>query len=228
MRTRIKICGLTRAADVEAAVAAGVDAIGLVFYQGSPRAVSAAQARSLAKGLPAWMCLVGLFVNASRDEILRLADQVGLSHLQLHGNETPEDCQGLGRPVIKALRLPAGPAGLDAPALIKLAQPYADCSAVLLDADSAGYGGSGQAFDWSCLSGAQSTLGLNWVLSGGLTTENVKSAVAQFSPPAVDVSSGVEQVVDGVTQKGLKDAHRIEAFVKAVRQADQDKEMSKR
>ena len=162
MRTRIKICGLTRPEDVDAAVEAGVDAIGLVFYPASPRFVQIETARQLVRRLPAWMSSVGLFVNATREQILQTADAVGLSHLQLHGDETPADCQGFGRPVIKAIRLPAGPASqgaLDGAALIKLTQPYGDCAAVLFDADSAGFGGSGQSFDWTCLADSASTLG---------------------------------------------------------------------
>jgi phosphoribosylanthranilate isomerase len=230
MRTRIKICGLTRPEDVDAAVEAGVDAIGLVFYPASPRFVEIETARQLVRRLPAWMACVGLFVNASREQILRTSDAVGLSHLQLHGDETPMDCQGFGRPVIKAIRLPAGPmspnsqGGLDGSALIKLTQPYGDCAAVLFDADSAGFGGSGQSFDWRCLADSASTLGRAWVLSGGLSLDNVADAVKRLRPPAVDVSSGVEQVVDGRTQKGIKDPVRIQAFVNAVRMADQDME----
>lgn len=227
MRTRIKICGLTRPEDVDAAVEAGVDAIGLVFYPASPRFVEIETARQLARRLPAWMASVGLFVNASREQILRTSDAVGLSHLQLHGDETPADCQGFGRPVIKAIRLPASPAGqsgLDGAALIKLIQPYGDCAAVLFDADSAGFGGSGQSFDWSCLADSASTLGRAWVLSGGLSLDNVADAIKRLRPPAVDVSSGVEQIVDGRPQKGIKDSVRIQAFVNAVRMADQDME----
>ena len=224
MRTRIKICGLTRPQDVDAAVEAGVEAIGLVFYPASPRFVDIEAARQLVRRLPAWMASVGLFVNASREQILRTADAVGLSHLQLHGDETPEDCQGFGRPVIKAIRLPAGQGGLSAAALVKLSQPYGGCAAVLFDADSAGFGGSGQSFDWACLDRAREDLGWAWVLSGGLSLDNVGDAVKRLRPPAVDVSSGVEQVVDGRPQKGIKDPVRIQAFVNAVRMADQDME----
>ncbi|MFZ9140509.1 MAG: phosphoribosylanthranilate isomerase [Burkholderiaceae bacterium] len=227
MRTRIKICGLTRPQDVDAAVEAGVDAIGLVFYVASPRFVDTETARQLVRRLPAWMASVGLFVNASREQILRTADAVGLSHLQLHGDETPADCQGFGRPVVKAIRLPAGSqgqGGLDGAALIKLTQPYEDCAAVLFDADSAGFGGSGQSFDWTCLQDADKTLNRAWVLSGGLSVDNVAEAIRQLRPPAVDVSSGVEQLVDGKPQKGIKDSVRIQAFVNAVRLADQDME----
>jgi phosphoribosylanthranilate isomerase len=224
MRTRIKICGLTRPQDVDAAVEAGVDAVGLVFYAASPRAVDVVTARQLVRRLPAWMASVGLFVNASREQILQTADAVGLSHLQLHGDETPEDCQGYGRPVIKAIRLPAGSGGISAEALVKLAQPYGNAAAVLFDADSAGFGGSGHSFDWACLQGANASLNQTWVLSGGLSTDNVADAVRRLRPPAVDVSSGVEQLINGKPQKGIKDSQRIAAFVEAVRAADQDME----
>jgi phosphoribosylanthranilate isomerase len=224
MRTRIKICGLTRPQDVDAAVEAGVDAIGLVFYPASPRFVEIEAARQLVRRLPAWMASVGLFVNASREQILRTADAVGLSHLQLHGDETPQDCQGYGRPVIKAIRLPAGSGGISAEALVKLTQPYGNAAAVLFDADSAGFGGSGHSFDWACLQGANASLNQTWVLSGGLSTDNVADAVRRLRPPAVDVSSGVEQLVNGKPQKGIKDSQRIAAFVEAVRAADQDME----
>lgn len=224
MRTRIKICGLTRPDDVDAAVEAGVDAIGLVFYAASPRFVDTETARQLVRRLPAWMASVGLFVNASREQILRTADAVGLSHLQLHGDETAADCLGFGRPVIKAIRLPAGQGGLSAAALVKLAEPYRECAAVLFDADSAGFGGSGQSFDWACLDQAREDLGQAWVLSGGLSLDNVGEAVRWLRPPAVDVSSGVEAVIEGKPQKGIKDSGRISAFVSAVRAADQDME----
>ncbi len=224
MRTRIKICGLTRPDDVDAAVEAGVDAIGLVFYAASPRFVDTETARQLVRRLPAWMASVGLFVNASREQILRTADAVGLSHLQLHGDETAADCLGFGRPVIKAIRLPAGQGGLSAAALVKLAEPYRECAAVLFDADSAGFGGSGQSFDWACLDQAREDLGQAWVLSGGLSVDNVGEAVRRLRPPAVDVSSGVEAVIEGKPQKGIKDLGRISAFVSAVRAADQDME----
>ena len=148
MRTRIKICGLTRESDLDAAVEAGVDAVGFVFYGASPRAVSMDRARILARRLPAWVASVGLFVNASKDEVLRTAETVGLSHLQLHGDETPSDCTGLGRPVIKAIRVrattDAQSVDREAKRLRALMTDFSNCQAVLLDADSAGFGGSGQ------------------------------------------------------------------------------------
>ena len=226
MRTRIKICGLTREQDVDAAIEAGVDALGFVFYKESPRSVSAARARELIRLVPAWVSTVGLFVNASRAEILSVADQAGVSHLQLHGDESPEECAGLGRPVIKAIRVKTG---LDGPRVSQeisrvcgLVRAYADCQALLFDSESQGYGGSGQAFDWGLL---EATLAqfparrATWVLSGGLESDSVGIAVKRLSPPCVDVSSGVESLKDGKPLRGIKDAARIASFVDAVRVA---------
>lgn len=227
MRTRIKVCGLTRESDVDAAVAAGVDAVGFVFYAASPRAVSPEQARALVRRLPAWVSAVGLFVNSPRETVLQVADQAGLSHIQLHGDETPSDCQGLGRPVIKALRvktgLAPGLAAAETDRLARLIQDFSGCQALLFDADSAGFGGSGQAFDWSILYSALAKapgLPPTWVLSGGLESGSVGEAIAALRPPCVDVSSGVELIQDGVTKKGIKDPQRIAQFVAAVNAAD--------
>jgi len=222
MRTRVKICGLTRETDVDAAVAAGADAVGFVFYDKSPRCVSIQQAQRLVRRLPAWVAGVGLFVNTPRSVILRVSDQVGLSHIQLHGDESPEDCAGLGRPVIKAIRVEAD--DLVPGHLAQRVAPYMDCQAVLFDADSAAFGGSGRSFDWSVLTGAfDKAPGLagTWVLSGGLESGSVGRAISQVSPPCVDVSSGVEQREGGAPVKGLKDAQRIDEFIAAVRAADQ-------
>lgn len=231
-RTRIKICGLTRPQDVEAAVDAGADAIGLVFYAPSPRAVSVDQAARLARDVPAWISLVGLFVNTPQDDILRVADKVGLSHIQLHGDEQPQDYVRLGRPVVKAIRLPATPGGPAAGGssaeqavvsrghLLESKKWRETAQAVLFDADSAGFGGSGHAFNWEFVSGINETLGRHWVLSGGLNLANLSRALGELSPPAIDVSSGVELVVGGQVQKGIKDPERLRMFVKAVRDFD--------
>jgi phosphoribosylanthranilate isomerase len=162
---------------------------------------------------------VGLFVNASRVNILETARAVGLSHLQLHGDESPADCQGLGLPVIKAIRVSAALAA-DSAGLIKLVSSFRGCAGILFDSDSAGFGGSGEVFDWNALLPLREHLGLRWVLSGGLGPENVSRAIAQLVPPAVDVSSGVEQRMEDVVQKGVKDALRIDAFMTAVAEAD--------
>lgn len=234
MRTRVKICGLTRESDLDAAVDAGVDAVGFVFYGASPRAVSMDRARILARRLPAWMASVGLFVNASKNDVLRTADTVGLSHLQLHGDETPSDCAGLGRPVIKAIRVRATTDELsvdrEAMRLRALMMEFSHCQAILLDADSAGFGGSGQAFDWAVVEqagisgqrrGNSPQMSPAWVLSGGLESGSVGQAIHRLRPPCVDVSSGVERWEGDRLVKGEKDAHRIKAFVDAVRLADQ-------
>lgn len=219
MRTRVKICGLTRAEDVRAAVAAGADAIGLVFYPDSPRAVGVEAARALLQEVPPWVARVGLFVNANRANILETAQAVGLSHLQLHGDESPADCQDLGLPVIKAIRVSAALVA-DSARLIKLVSGFEGCAGLLFDSDSAGFGGSGEAFDWSALSPLAEQLGSRWVLSGGLGPENVARAIGQLAPPAVDVSSGVEQRIGDVVQRGVKDALRMDAFMTAVAEAD--------
>jgi len=218
MRTRIKICGLTREQDVDAAVRAGADAIGLVFYPKSPRAVGLEQAAALARRAAPWVSVVGLFVNAGRAEILHTAQQVGLSHIQLHGDEQPADCTDLGRPVIKAVRM--GSALDSEAALLKFVTPFLPAASLLFDTDSAGFGGSGHAFDWGRLMNIQGLLEGRWVLSGGLEAGTVGRAIQTLHPPAVDVSSGVEAVDQGVVQKGRKDPVRMESFVAAVRQAD--------
>lgn len=231
MRTRIKICGLTREQDVDAAVKAGADAIGFVFYPQSPRAVSVETAQKLARRLPAWVASVGLFVNASRDEMLSVCDRAGLSHIQLHGDEPPEHCAGLGRPVIKAIRVKTGlssvDSGIEASRIQRLVASYRGvCHAVLFDAESQGFGGSGQPFDWSILSAALAgapEFGPTWVLSGGLESGSVGRAIQSLRPPCVDVSSGVELMESGKPVKGVKDAARISEFVAAVSAAQSDR-----
>ena len=232
-RTRIKICGLTRPQDVDAAVAAGADAIGFVFYPSSPRFVSAQVAQSLVRRLPAWVAAVGLFVNMPRDEMLAIADTAGLSHLQLHGDESPEHCAGLGRPVIKALRLKGQAQTATSQGFAEeqgrlrgLLAAYSDCHAVLFDSDSPGFGGSGQGFDWTLLTPAllqTPQRACSWVLSGGLESGSVGAAIAALSPPCLDVSSGVERREAGQIVKGEKDPQRINEFVAAVQTADQIK-----
>jgi phosphoribosylanthranilate isomerase len=214
-RTRIKICGLTREQDVDAAVDAGADAVGFVLWPGSARHVTASRAGELAKQLPPFVSPVLLFVNAGDEEVRAGYEAVPAATLQFHGDETPERCAALanGRPFMRAARIP-----LDASTpfdLVEFAQLYASARALLLDAHVEGYGGSGKTFEWSRL---QPSVNAHLVLSGGLTAANVTDGIVQVRPRcrtlAVDVSSGVEQ------SKGIKDAGKIHRFVAAVRAAD--------
>ena len=204
-RTRIKICGLTRAQDVRAAVAHGADAIGFVFYASSPRAVSIAQAAELVALLPPFVASVGLFVNATADEVNCVLERVPLQLLQFHGDEVEADCARFGRPWIKAARMRAG---VD---LVEFASLNPGASGILVDAFVEGYGGGGKTFDWSLIPRG---FGRPLVLSGGLDADNVVDAVRRIRPWAVDVSSGVE------SDKGIKDTAKIAAFIAGVRDAD--------
>jgi phosphoribosylanthranilate isomerase len=199
---RSKICGITRIEDALAAVEAGADAIGLVFYAKSPRAVNVQQARAIIAALPPFVTTVGLFVNASRCELGEILDAVPLDLLQFHGDETPADCEGYHRPYIKALRVKVGD---DIAASCKA---YAGASGILLDTYVEGVpGGTGEAFDWSLV---PKDLSKPIILAGGLSATNVAQAIAQVHPYAVDVSGGVEQ------SKGIKDHAKIRAFIQAV------------
>ena len=204
-RTRIKICGLTREADLDDAVAAGADAVGFVLYARSPRHVSAARAGELARRLPPFVTPVLLFVNASAGEIDAALQAVPHALLQFHGDETPADCRRPARPYLRALRMVPGVDLLDCSA------QYADATALLLDAHVEGYGGGGKVFDWSLI---QPSVPLPVVLSGGLNPANVTEGVLRLRPWAVDVSSGVESA------KGIKDAALVRRFCDAVREAD--------
>jgi phosphoribosylanthranilate isomerase len=186
-----------------AAAAAGADAIGLVFYPRSPRAVTIEQARAIIAALPPFVTTVGLFVDASRCELGEILDAVPLDLLQFHGDESAADCEGHNRPYIKALRVKAGD---DIAAQI---ESYANASGVLLDTFVAGVpGGTGLAFDWSLVPrGLKRPI----ILAGGLTAENVRCAIDQVQPYAVDVSGGVE------VSKGIKDSEKIRAFMRAVK-----------
>lgn len=203
---RIKICGITRIEDALAAVEAGADAIGFVFYAKSPRAVNVRQVRAIIAELPPFVSTVGLFVNASRCELNETLDAVPLDLLQFHGDETPADCEGYHRPYIKALRVKAGDD------IAANCQAYRQANGILLDTYVEGVpGGTGQAFDWSLI---PHDLQKPIVLAGGLTVDNVAQAVSRVRPYAVDVSGGVEAA------KGIKDHARIRAFIQAVRGAD--------
>jgi phosphoribosylanthranilate isomerase len=219
-RTRIKICGLTREQDVDAAVAAGVDAIGFVMYAPSPRAVTVERAAELALRLPAFVTPVLLFVNETAEAIAHACVQVPGAWLQFHGDETPDHCRKiartLGRRWIRAARIPLEtPAGEEPFDLLKYAQDYSDAQAVLLDAHVDGYGGGGKTFNWSQL---PPNVNAHLVLSGGLNAANVTDGIRALRNHghslAVDVSSGVESA------KGIKDAAKIHEFVRAVRAAD--------
>lgn len=200
---RSKICGITRVEDALAAAEAGADAIGLVFYAKSPRAVSVQQARAIVAALPPFVTSVGLFVDASRCELGEILDAVPLDLLQFHGDETPDECDHYGRPYIKALRVKPGD---DIAAQVAR---YANARGVLLDTFVPGIpGGTGEAFDWSLV---PAQLSKSVILAGGLTAANVAQAIGQVRPFAVDISGGVESA------KGIKDAAKIHAFMEAVR-----------
>jgi phosphoribosylanthranilate isomerase len=222
-RTRIKICGLTREQDVDAAVEAGADAVGFVMYARSPRVVSPARAAELARRLPPFVTPVLLFVNASAAELRLACEQVPAATLQFHGDESPADCDAATangqRPYLRAARVPLQAS--EPFDLVKFAVEYPNAQAILLDAHVEGYGGGGKAFDWSRL---PPSVNARLVLSGGLTPANVTDGIVQVRPRckslAVDVSSGVE-VADGeTTRKGIKDPEKIHRFVAAVRAAD--------
>ncbi|MFN7572014.1 MAG: phosphoribosylanthranilate isomerase [Betaproteobacteria bacterium] len=206
-RTRVKICGLTRAADVAAAVAAGADALGFNCYPRSPRYVSLERLAALAREVPALVTPVLLFVNAGADEIARAVERAPQALLQFHGDEDAAACGRSGRPYLRALRMQA-----DTDYSAAETQ-YHDALALLADAPAPGYGGSGLTFDWTRLPRpAARTMPL--VLAGGLTPDNVGAAIVAVRPYAVDVASGVEQA------PGVKDAGKIAAFIAAVRAAD--------
>ncbi|MCT8174749.1 phosphoribosylanthranilate isomerase [Variovorax sp. CY25R-8] len=221
-RTRIKICGLTREADLDAAVEAGADAVGFVLYPKSPRAVAPERAAVLAARLPPFVTPVLLFVDAQPAEAIAALARVPGAIAQFHGDETPADClaaSGNGRfRFMRAARIPLGEAGAGFD-LVKYASDFSNAQAILLDAYVDGYGGGGKAFDWSLLPPA---VDAHLVLSGGLTPANVGDGIrtlrTRCKTLSVDVSSGVE--IDGPGNKGLKDAGKIRQFVAAVRAAD--------
>jgi phosphoribosylanthranilate isomerase len=215
-RTRIKICGLSREEDIAAAVAAGADAVGFVFYPKSPRYVTPQRAAELIAQLPPFVTATGLFVNASTEEVAATVAQAPLSLLQFHGDETHEQCAAAAaaanRPFMRVFRVKPD----TTPA--ELIEYDAVCrassrlfSGLLLDTFVDAYGGAGKVFDWSLI---PKDLAHRAVLSGGLSVANVTGAVASVRPYAVDVSSGVERA------KGIKDARLIAEFIRAVRAAD--------
>ena len=205
--TRIKICGITRPEDALSAVASGADAIGLVFYSKSPRAVSLEQAARIAAAVPPFVSIVALFVNESAEEVKRVLNTVAVDIIQFHGDETADFCNQFNRPFIKAIRVRPE---LDLEAACRR---YSAGRGILLDAWQEGVpGGTGKHFDWHL---ARLQLSMPIILAGGLNRENVAEAIEMLRPAAVDVSGGVE------LKPGIKDTAKIKEFIAAVRAADQ-------
>ena len=214
-RTRIKICGLTREADVLHAVQAGADAIGFVLYPPSPRHVTMERAATLARLLPPFVTPVLLFVNADPEAVEAACRAMPQALLQFHGDESSTDCERFRRPYLRALRVPqqAPDGSVD---LLECAHTHPNAQGILLDAEVSGYGGGGKPFNWNAITCSPSTPSAapRLVLSGGLTAANVTDGIRRLRPWAVDVSSGVESA------KGLKDPALVSAFIAAVREAD--------
>jgi len=226
IRTRVKLCGMTREQDVDAAVAAGADAVGFVLYAASPRHVTPQRAADLARRLPPFVTPVLLFVNAGVDDILAAARLIPGATLQVHGDESPADCDAAARAAnclyLRAARIPLGPdaANFD---LVNYVHLYSQAQAILLDAHVDGFGGGGKAFHWSLL---PPNVNAHLVLSGGLDSANVGDGIALLRPRCksltVDISSGIEaDAPGGGTLKGIKDPEKINQFVAAVRAADE-------
>ena len=204
-RTRVKICGITREQDLEAAVSAGADAVGFVFYPKSPRFLEPRRAAELVRAVPPFVARVGLFVNPDPSDLAEILAEVPIDLIQFQGDESPELCEQAGSPYLKVARMRAG---LD---LLEFARAYPSARGLLLDAYVESYGGAGQSFDWSMV---PKNLPLPVIVAGGLTPDNVGLAIGQLRPWGVDVSSGVEAA------KGIKDADKIAAFIAAVKKAD--------
>lgn len=202
MRVRVKICGITRVEDALSAVEQGADAIGLVFYEKSPRNVSIEQAFEIVQKMPAFVSVVGLFVNAERYFVNQVLTQLRLDLIQFHGDESPEECASYGHAFIKAIRVKSDTN------LVQYAQDFFEAKALLLDAYTEGVaGGTGQVFDWNLI---PKGLARPLILAGGLNANNVAQAIQQVTPYAVDVSGGVE------VSKGIKDVAKIAAFMQQV------------
>jgi phosphoribosylanthranilate isomerase len=204
VRTRIKICGITRAEDARAAAQAGADAVGLVFYPPSPRYLSTERAVEIRDALPPFVQTFALFVNADAAHVAQVLQRVRPAMLQFHGDEAPEFCAQFGVPFVKACRVRPG---VDA---LEYLRPYSRAAAWLFDSYVPEYGGVGESFDWALVPAAQKPV----ILSGGLSLANVAAAIRRVRPWGVDVSSGVESA------KGVKDAGKIAAFIAEVRNAD--------
>ncbi|MBY4675145.1 phosphoribosylanthranilate isomerase [Marinobacterium arenosum] len=206
-RTRVKICGITRLDDAQAAIAAGADALGFVFYKPSPRYIAPDAAAQIIERLPPFVTTVGLFVNETAEQVARTLQLTGLDLLQFHGDESEAFCAGFERPYFKALRMKPE---LD---VLALCQQYDSARAILLDAYRPGVpGGTGEAFDWARI---PAEMPKSLILAGGLTPDNVRTAIEQVRPYAVDVSGGVEAA------KGIKDQQKIEVFMQEVARANQ-------
>jgi phosphoribosylanthranilate isomerase len=205
VRTRVKICGVTRAADARAAADAGADAIGLVFYPPSPRYLSTERAVEVRDALPPFVQTVALFVNADAAQVAQVIGRVHPAMLQFHGDEPPDFCGQFGLPFVKACRVRPG---VDA---LEYLQPFSRAAAWLLDSFVPEYGGVGESFDWSLVPTQRAR---PLILSGGLRQGNVSAAIRAVHPWGVDVSSGVESA------KGIKDAAKMAAFIAEVRNAD--------
>jgi len=206
VRTRVKVCGITREPDAVSAAQLGADAIGFIFWRPSPRYIEPELAGAIAAALPALVTAVCVFVDPTPGEVEAVLERLPAATLQFHGEESPDFCARFGRPYIKAARMRPG---LD---LIEYFAPYGQAAAWLIDAfDERTYGGTGAPFDWDLLPGG---LSRPWILSGGLTAESVTEALRRLRPWGVDVSSGVESA------KGIKDAEKIAAFISGVRNAD--------
>lgn len=202
LRVRVKICGITNVADALDAVRCGADAIGLVFYEPSPRAVSIVQAVEIVKQMPALVTIVGLFVNADKSDVQAVLSSVRLDLLQFHGDESVEYCESFNRSFIKAIRVKPETN------LLQYADMFSSSQGLLLDAFTEGVpGGTGHVFDWSLI---PTHLSLPIILAGGLNADNVSEAISKVNPYAVDVSGGVER------NKGLKDSAKMESFMQAV------------
>jgi len=212
LRTRVKICGITRSADARAAAEAGADAIGLVFYPPSPRYLSVERAVEIRDALPPFVQTVALFVNPDAAQVAQVIGRLKPAAMQFHGEETPQFCAQFGVPWIKAARVKGEAREVD---LLEYLRPFSGAMAWLLDSHVQAYGGVGERFDWSLVPAALRNGGDKpLILSGGLARENVAEAVRRVRPWGVDVSSGVESA------KGIKDAAKIAAFIAEVRNAD--------
>jgi len=211
-RTRIKFCGITQLSDALEAVRLGVDALGFVFYPPSPRNIEVDKAAAIMRELPAFISCVGLFVNSTEEHIEQVLQSSLIDVMQFHGDETPEQCLAYSeqyrKPYLKAVRMKQD---ID---LELVATEYSSASALLLDTYEKGIpGGTGSSFDWGCI---PKSVSKPIILAGGLSSDNVASAINQVNPYAVDVSGGIELVIDNVQAKGIKDAAKMAAFVKEV------------